>query len=340
MVRLKDISARAGVSVMTVSKVLRDASDVSASTKARVRQLAQDMGYVPDFLAQGLRTRTTKLFGLVISTIANPIYARTAMALEERAHELGYGLILTHSLNDTEREAVCIRRLLSRRVDGLFISPVYRLAPAARVYEELERNGTPTVLLGHRAPFCSQFVNVECDDMPAGHAVTRHLIGLGHRRIAFFAGPTSAEWAKQRLEGYCKALRESEIEVDDRLIFNAGRTIQEGRDAAKQMLAESVKPTAVQAVNDLVAIGAATEFLNHGIRIPQDLSITGFGDIVTSEYFKVPLTTTRQPKFRLGDSAMELMINVLRGDPVENRRLAAELLIRESSGPAPVEDQA
>src|SRR5204863_3858429 len=120
MVRLKDIANRAGVSVMTVSKVMRDAPDISANTKARIRALAQQMGYVPDSLAQGLRTRTTKLFGLVISAMTNPIFARVVMAIEERAHELGYEVILSHTLNIPEREDAAVRRLISRRVDGLF----------------------------------------------------------------------------------------------------------------------------------------------------------------------------------------------------------------------------
>ncbi len=167
MVRLKDIAAHAGVSVMTVSKVLRDAPDISAATKTRIRALAQQMGYVPDSLAQGLRTRTTKLFGLVISAMTNPIFARVVMAIEERAHELGYEVILSHTLNIPEREDAAVRRLISRRVDGLFISPVYRLGSQAPIYQELQRCGIPTIILGHSAAFCSQFVNVETDDLQA-----------------------------------------------------------------------------------------------------------------------------------------------------------------------------
>src|SRR4051794_3219755 len=117
MVRLKDIAQHAGVSVMTVSKALRDAPDISGATKTRIKGLAQQMGYVPDSMAQGLRNRTTRLLGLVLSTVANPIFARTVSAIEERAHELGYDLILAHTLNLVEREEACIRRLLSRRVD-------------------------------------------------------------------------------------------------------------------------------------------------------------------------------------------------------------------------------
>ena len=134
------------------------------------------MGYVPDSLAQGLRTRTTKLFGLVISAMTNPFFARVVMAIEEQAHELGYEVILSHTLNLPEREDSAIRRLMSRRVDGLFVSPVYRLAPEAPIYQELQRSGIPTVILGHSAPFCSQFVNVDTEDIPASHAATQHLL--------------------------------------------------------------------------------------------------------------------------------------------------------------------
>ena len=133
MVRLKDIAQVVGVSVMTVSKALRDEPDVSAATKARIKALAQQMGYVPDSSAQGLRTKTTKLLGLVIPATTNPIYARMVFAIEERAHELGYDVLLAQTENKPEREDACLRRLLSRRVDGLFITPVYRFEAEARL---------------------------------------------------------------------------------------------------------------------------------------------------------------------------------------------------------------
>src|ERR1019366_7368978 len=158
--RLKDIAQRAGLAVMTVSKALRDKPDVAADTKARVKLLAQQMGYVPDSTAQGLRTRTTRLFGLVISSMTNPIYSRVVVAIEERAYALGYDVLLAHTLNVPEREEACLRRLLSRRVSGLFISPVYRLAAEVPIYHELIARRVPTVLLGHTVPFCNQFVNV------------------------------------------------------------------------------------------------------------------------------------------------------------------------------------
>ena len=335
MIRLKDIAARAGVSVMTVSKVLRDAPDISPATKARVRQLATEMGYTPDALAQGLRNRTTRLLGLVIPAATNPIYARVVMAIEEQSHALGYDLILAHSLNNPEREESVIRRLLSRRTDGLFISPVYRLEPTALIYDELLRRGTRTVLLGHRAPFCAKFTNVETDDDAASSAATRHLLELGHKRIVFLTGPPAAPSSHERLEGYRRTLREAQIEPDDSLIFNAGSTIEEGEKAAVQMLNENPKATAIQAANDLTAIGAATVCLNQGMRIPEDLSIVGFGNFLISEHFRVPLTTVSQPKLRLGVAAMDLMVKLLRGEHPESKRLSTELAIRKSTAPPP-----
>jgi len=333
MVRLKDIAQYAGVSVMTVSKALRNEPDVSAATKARIKQLAQQMGYVPDSTAQGLRTRTTKLFGLVIPSITNPIFARIVFAIEERAHELGYDILLAHTHNLPAREETCIRRLMSRRVDGFFISPVYRFEADARIYVELAARKTPTVLLGSPAPFCKSFPSVEIEELTASENATQHLLKLGHKRIAYFTGPQSAPWAHERFEGYRRALREAGLDVDDRLVFQAGSTIEDGTKAALQMLNESCNATAVQAVNDLVAIGCAEALMSQGLRIPEDFSLVGFGNVLTAEYFRVPLTTVRQPKFRLAMAAMDMMTSLLRGQPVETKRLSAELIERKSTAP-------
>jgi DNA-binding LacI/PurR family transcriptional regulator len=335
MVRLKDIAERVGVSIMTVSKALRDEPDVSAATKTRIKLVAQQMGYVPDSTAQGLRTRTTKLFGLIISSTTNPIFARIVFALEERAHELGYDVLLAHSQNIAEREDACIRRFLSRRVDGLFISPVYRMEPEVRIYQELAARGTPVVLLGSPAPFCNGFVSVQIEELVGSHAVTQHLLKLGHTRIAFLTGPTSAPWAHERFEGYRRALREAGADVDDRLVFQAGSTIEDGAKAALQFVNESCDATAIQAVNDLVAIGCANTLFSQGIRIPDDLSIAGFGNVLTAEHYRVPLTTVRQPKFRLGTAAVEAMLQLLRGQRPDPKRLPAELLVRKSTAPPP-----
>lgn len=335
MVRLKDIAEKANVSVMTVSKALRDEPDVSAATKTRIKSLAQQMGYVPDSTAQGLRTKTSRLFGVVIPTLANPIFSRILLALQERAHELGYDLLLAYTLHSPEREEICIRRFLSRRVDGLFVSPVYRLETEARIYQEIRARQVPTVLMGHTAPFCAHFLNVEADDLLGGYAVTHHLLKLGHRRIAFLAGPPATPWTQERFEGYRRALREAGLDVDDNLVFQAGRTIEDGAKAATQMINEGCDATAVQAINDPVAVGCANVFLQQGLRIPEDLSVAGFGNTMLGEYFRVPLTTVSQPKHRLGMAAMDSMLQLLRGQQPEAKRLPTDLVARNSSGIAP-----
>lgn len=335
MVRLKDIAEKAGVSVMTVSKALRDAPDISSATKGRVRQLAKEMGYSPDPMARGLRTRTTRLIGLVISAVTNPIFARAILAIEQGVGEMGSELLLAHTLNEAAREDATIRRLISRRVDGLILSPVYRMSPQAPIYDELAASGIPVVVLGHRAPFCERFHNVETEDGLASQELTRHLIQLGHRRIAFLGGATVAPWAQERLDGHVRALREAGIERDDAFFFQAGTSLEDGEKAALQLLDERPGVTAIRAANDLVAIGAATVLLRQGIRIPEDVSITGFGNILLSEHFRVPLTTARQPKFRLGLAAIETLKLLMAKQPVEPRRLPAELVARASTAPVP-----
>ena len=331
MVRLKDIAQLSGVSVMTVSKALRDEPDVSAKTKLKIKSLAQQMGYVPDSSAQGLRTKTTKLFGLVIPAATNPVYARMVFAVEERAYELGYDILLAQTLNKPDREDVCLRRLLSRRVDGLFITPVYRFEAEARIYREIVARKTPTVLLGPPAPFCKNFISIEVEEVAASFNVTRHLIDLGHKKIAYFTGPPAAPWAHERFEGYRRAHREAGLEVDDKLVFAAGSTLEDGTKAALQMLNEGCQPTAVQAVSDPVAIGCAETLLQQGLKIPGDISIAGYGNILAAEFYRVPLTTVSQPKHRLGLAAVELMMNLIRGERAISRRLPAELVLRQST---------
>lgn len=319
---------------MTVSKALRDKPDISAATRAHIQRLAQDAGYVPHSAASGLRSKTTRLIGLIIPAVTDPIFARLLSAVEQNSHELGYDLILMHSLGSMEREERCLRRLLARRVDGLLIAPVPRLFPTSPIYDELRQRELPTIILGQRSPFCSSFTGVETDDRAASAAITRHLVELGHRRIAFLSGPQAAPWAAERQEGYRSALREAGLEVDDRLIFNAGTTVDEGAKTALQFINEQSDATALQAVNDLVAIGAADTLLNQGVQIPHDLSVTGFGNVLVSEFFRVPLTTVRQPKFRIGVLALDQLLTLMRGEPTKTQRLPAEIVIRASTGRA------
>lgn len=335
MVRLKDIAERAAVSIMTVSKALRDAADVSASTKARIRVLAQQMGYVPDSTAQGLRTRNTRLLGLVAPSVTDPLVSRSLLAIQTRAAELGYDVLLACTLNQPEREEGCIRRFLARRVAGLFIVPAHRIASQATIYQELLASRLPTVIVGQTAAYCSQFTNVEGEDLLGASAVTQHLLRLGHRRIAFLAGPLGDPAAQQRFEGYRRALRAAGLDVDDGLVFQAGVSIDEGVQATLQLINERPVVTAIQGVDDLAAIGCAAILQQQGLNIPGDVSVAGYGNIALSQHLGVPLTTVHQPKYRLGLAAVESMVQLLKGSQPGPSRIPADLIVRASTGIPP-----
>jgi DNA-binding LacI/PurR family transcriptional regulator len=335
MVRLKDIAASVGVSVMTVSKALRDAPDVSSATRSRIQAVARQLGYVPDSTAQGLRTRKTRLLGLLVPACADPVHAESIAAIEQRAHELGFDLLLAQSLSQPEREELCIRKFLSRRVDGLLLVPAEQIATEVRIYQELLARRVPAVLLGHPPPFCSQFPVVAAAEAAGSQAATAHLLESGHRRIAFFAGPPGAGWAQQRFAGYRSGLRQYGLDVDDRLVFQAGRTVEEGARATEQMLDEGVDATAVQASTDLVAIGCIGDLIARGYRVPHDFSVTGFGDIPLARHFQIPLTTVSQPMARLGTCAVAALSQLMRQTPPTLYALPAPLVVRQSTGIPP-----
>src|SRR5690606_925348 len=194
---------------------------------AQVRALAQEMGYVPHAMAAGLRTRETRLVGLVIPGVANPVFARLIMAIEDGAFECGFDLMLAHTLDRPEREEYVIRRLLARRVQGLLVMPVPRIGDAA-IYCELARLGLPMIVLGPAPSFCDGFVRVCSDEEVASREVTEHLIALGHRRIAYLAGRSICPSAQARLEGHRRALREAGLESEDGLVIHAGTTVEDG----------------------------------------------------------------------------------------------------------------
>jgi DNA-binding LacI/PurR family transcriptional regulator len=192
------------------------------------------------------------------------------------------------------------------------------------------------VVLGHPAPFASNFASVATDDALASFQLTRHLIALGHRQIAYFAGPPAVPAAQEQFEGYRRALREAEIPFDDRLIFTAGSSIEDGSRAAEQMLSEMTAATAVQTSSDLVAMGAAAVFHAAGYRIPGDLSLTGFGDHSAAEYLLPPLSTARLPKYALGLAAVDQMLRLFQNELAGPKRLSCDVVLRASTA-APAE---
>lgn len=333
MVRIKDIAQRLGLSLMTVSRALRNSSDVAPVTRARVREVAREMGYVLDVTARGLRTGSTNLVGAVIPSLADPFFARFAAGLEETLTDQGHELILIQSLNQPGREESALRRLVARRVDGVIIWPAPRLAAATGDPYTALRLPAGRVLLAGPPPFTAGYPVIAAHEARGVRSAVAHLCALGHSRIACLRGPVASPLARERFEGFVHGLREAGRRVDDDLVFNAGWTFEEGQAALVQMLHEGRDSTAIVAVNDLVALGAITALTRQGRRVPEEVSVVGHGNLPVAVHSSIPLTTVRVPKYALGVQAAALMIRLLKGEPVAPQRLPTELVVRDSAGP-------
>jgi len=337
MVRLTDIALEARVSMMTVSRVLHGKPGVSKATRERVQAVADRLGYVPDAMAQSLRARSPRLLAALVPSLSDPVWSLALQAIEERVHLMGFDFLLAQSQGLREREEVCLRRLMARRVEGLFLASSVQATATSPVYLQLQESHAKVVALGHTDPAASVagFHAVGHDETAASRKVTTHLIELGHARIAFFAGPSLSASARARFEGYRLALQKHGLPQDERLVFGAGMTVADGAKAVERFVAESARATAIQAVNDLVALGAVAALAQRGLRVPTDLSVAGYGDLLPGEAAPVPLTTVKQPKYALGEKAVEAMAALLRGQRPDVTLLSAELVVRSSTGPPP-----
>jgi LacI family transcriptional regulator len=331
MVTLKQIAQEAGVSIMTVSKVMRDYPDIAPKTKERIRSIANQLGYVPDAAARSLRTRSTHTIGVVLPNINQTYFPRVFVGIEQVAKARGYKLFLAHTNEDPKQETTEIRELLSRKVDGLLIAPANRLEANYEIFSLIESRNVPTVILDRHPPQLPNFLHVVTDDRQGGYLATKHLIDLGHREIALLSGPVGSPCTVERTDGYRRALQEAGIPFRDELVFAAGVEIADGQKAASELVNERTKCTALFTYNDLVAIGAAEFFLQQKWTIPDDVSIVGYGDMQVAQLYRVPLTTVRQPQSGLGQVAIQMLFEKMAGRPTESRRLPVEIIARATT---------
>ncbi|MSR65717.1 MAG: LacI family transcriptional regulator [Verrucomicrobiae bacterium] len=331
MVTLKQIALEAGVSIMTVSKVMRDYPDIAPKTKERIRAIANQLGYVPDAAARSLRTRSTHTIGVVVPNINQAYFPRVFVGIEQVAKARGYKLFLAHSNDDPEQETAEIRELLSRKVDGLIIAPANRLDGNFEVFTLIESRNVPLVIMDRHPSQLGNLLHVVSDDRQGGYLAAKHLISLGHRAIAILTGPASCPSTQERTEGYRRALQEAGIAHRDELVFTAGHDVADGQKAAAELTNERTKCTAIFAHNDMVAIGAAEFFLQQKWSIPDDISIMGYGDVQSAQYYRVPLTTIRQPQSGMGQLAIQVLFEKMAGRPTESRRMPVEVVTRSST---------
>ncbi len=300
-VRLRDIAVKAGVSVNTVSRALRDKPDVGERTKATIVRLAEELGYVlPQHTASPGKVA---MIGVLVQDILNPFYARIVQGIEHALWQERASFLFGCSYRQEARERDVFSFFIDQKVDGLLvgsvISPDYILG-------ELEKTDIPIVALSQR--FKKYPVDYVLNDSYYGAFIaTEHLIKLGHTRIAHIAGMDMQVSTQERLRGYQSALANAGIERDPRLFRSSDSTIESGYYLAKDLLQSVDNLTAIFAYNDLVALGAFRAIREAKLAVPADISLVGYDDIVFAEFFETPLTTVHQPMVEIGRKAAEIL---------------------------------
>ncbi|NLE43654.1 MAG: LacI family transcriptional regulator [Chloroflexi bacterium] len=328
-VSIKDIARRAGVSHSTVSRALADSPLIADDTKERIRRLAREMEYSPSAIARGLVTQRTSTVGMVVTTIADPFIAEVVRGVEETALDHGYSVILCDCNAEPERELNCVQALREKRVDSIIVTS----SRVGNLYVPLlEELAVPIVLINNQHD--GHYVHsIRIDDVTGGYIAGSYLASLGHRDIAYIAGPAGTQSSRDRLEGLKRAMQECGREVSPAWIVPGDGRPEGGERSADQILRADTRPTAILCYNDMTAIGALRTLRSAGVRIPQDISVMGYDDIRFAAYVEPPLTTISQPKYTLGQRAFLLALNLVdHQDELADSILIPELVVRDSCG--------
>ena len=328
-VAISDVARRAGVSPTTVSHVLSGRRCVSPRLTAAVQQAVRELEYVPNHYATGLRTGATKTLGLLVADIAHEFDAQLARGAEDAAEESGYSLIICSSGYREQRETRYLTLLAAGCVDGL----LYVAGAPPNIDKLLSVSAKlPLVVVDEELPGLSTTF-VTCDNFQGGRLIGEHLRNLGHRRILYVGGPPTLLTVQQRLSGLRSAFLAGEAEID--VQFG-----DYGQERATKILSQQLDApaffTAIVAANDLIAMGSYAALRDHGLRVPEDVSVVGFDDIALSRYQFPPLTTVRQPVHQLGYIGAQHLLAALRANvdpPFQRVTLPVTLAVRESTGP-------
>ncbi len=330
MATIRDVAERAGVSPITVSRVINDSGYVSDETRREVEAAIEELNYVPNILARSLRSKRTHTLALVITDVTNPFWTTIARGVEDKAVENGFSVILCNTDEDPEKEQSYLEVLLQKRVDGVIIAPV--TSHGANLHS-LSRLGVPYVVIDRRVEGMDTDL-VTGDSVGGAYELTKHLIELGHRRIGIIAGPEQVSTADDRLAGYLKALEEFDIPVDEALIKRGQFNQEAGYELTKKLLELEERPTALFAGNNFIAIGALTALWELEVRVPDEMALVTFDEIPHLSAVYPFLTVAAQPAYDMGNIATELLLERLDGRREENREvvLPTRLILRQSSG--------
>jgi len=332
-VTMKDIAQELGVSIGTVSKVLRGHPDISPETRERVRKRVRELNYSPNLAARALVTGRTYTVGLVVPDLVHPFFAEVAAGLSKLLRKSGYSLIISSSDEDLELENRAVEQLLARRVDALILASSQR---NWGFFEQLEKQKIPVVLTDRR-PEGAKVNFVGVNDEEIGRIATEHLIDMGCRTIAHIGGP-GISTAVGRLLGYRKALEAHGLPFDPQYAISREHadeaSDESGYAAMNQLLAAKVPPDGVFCYNDPTAMGAMQAVIEKGMRIPQDVAFVGAGNVHYAKFLRVPLSTIDQQSGQIGERAGKLALKLIESKKANKPRtilLSPHLVARESS---------
>jgi len=330
---MKDIARDVGVSVVTVSKVLRNHSDISAQTRKRVLQRMKELHYQPNPAARALLSGRTNLIGLIVPDLVHPFFAQVAKGISAKIRSQGYSLIISSSEDEPNMERREIDQMMARRVDALILASV---ESSGDNFEAMKDRGLPYVLLDRKMPgFAANFVGI--DDVAAGTLATTHLIEIGCKTIAHIGG-SDVSTAQDRQSGYSITLAKKGMSLPPDYVVKWGHGDDAGDatgyNGMKQLLRLSPRPDGVFCCNDPIAMGAMRAILEAGLQIPKDVAVVGCGNVHYDDLLRVPLTSIDQDSYGLGAGAAKLALSIIKPNSKTTPKtvlLPTRLVIRASS---------
>ena len=326
MIGLQDVARAAGVSPATASRALHRPDLVALRTRERVEQVALELGYRPNVLARGLRTRGSRTIGLIVTDILNPFHATLAKGVQDAAEAQGYTVLMFNSDEQPGKERRALETLHGHLPMGLIV------VPTARTRENLSVvSGLPTIELD-RASGLKGAHTVMVDNVAGAREAVTHLTGLGHRRVGMIVGNQDVSTARERLQGYCEALETAQVPYLEELVLPGDHREQGGRLAALRLLSGRERPTALFVGNNEMTVGAVLAARELGLDIPGDLSVVGFDDSRWAQTMSPALSVVSQPTYELGQLACQHLLSLIAGQPcVDSVRLPTRMIYRQST---------
>lgn len=323
---LLDVAREAGVSPSTVSRILNGTARVSDTKRDAVLAAIKRTNFAPNQMAQGLKKGRSMTIGIVVQDISSPFFDETLRGVDDGLKDTGFTSVIVSGHWNAQEESDRIRLLLARKVDGIILL-------SGRISDE-------TVLqFAHQRPIVStgrslqekNAIGFKIDNEYGAHLAVKHLIELGHRRIAFVSGPPTNNDANDRLAGYMRALQEADIELDPKLIVEGNFHEASGLLAVNHLFDTQQQFTALFAANDLSAYGVRLGLYRKGVRVPDDISLVGFDDLPGSAFTAPPLTTVHQPMYDLGRTATNALLGLINGETLQGDVQPVELVVRETT---------